>query len=410
MGKRQLGLGKAAKSKKQKSNPADVQSEKQESLTVELNEEADADDEFAQLQALWKTYSQLDKDNELMVNGVIHECDRLLRNSEKPETLPQSFHAVYALALAELAKFKPEETNEWFQASLERLDTVLEKAADSIDLNFAKCLVLLARIPLQYISCMETTAKIGDIPDLAEMLDTALAAYEVAEAQCETKKDYARFNTETMDILQALDDVLDMVDNFCKVETEEKEEKEDEDEDYDDDDEDEEVIQLAEDHPLHGVQNNDKYNQWWRDHTVQFLKNVANREDDTAHLERELCARLGQSYLQEAETPGNVYTTLKYDDDYAGLEELEGLTINEAQNIAQKCYKQALEYLKKAQDSDDPDTWVLVAEAMISLGNIYDMESPEQERWYSEAEAILVRANKATQGRYAEILANLREQ
>ena len=67
-----------------------------------------------------------------------------------------------------------------------------------------------------------------------------------------------------------------------------------------------------------------------------------------------------------------------------------------------------MKYLKKAQDDDDPDTWVNVAEAMISLGNMYEMDSPDQEKWYDEAEKILVRANKATQGKYREILENLR--
>lgn len=411
MAKRQLGLGKAAKAKKQKPEGAQsgaaASQTPSESLRVELNEEADADDELAQLQALWNTYSKLDKENELMVNGIIHECDRLLRNwDEKNETVPDYFHAIYALALSELAKYKPEETNECFQLALDRLDAGLAAYPKSADVNFAKSRVLLARIPLQYISTLEVGSQVGDYPNVADMLDEALAAYEVAESEAEAKKEYSKFNEDNLDILQALDDVLDMVDNFCKKEKDEDEEEDEEGEE--DEDEDEEIIQLAETHPLYHIQATDKYNIWWRDHTLSFLTNVTKRGENTTQLQRELCTRLGQSYLQEAEVPANVYTTLKYDDDYAGLGELQGLKMEEVQKLAQESFKEALKYLKRAQDDDDPDTWVNVAEAMISLGNMYEVDSPDQEKWYSEAEKILVRANKATQGKYSEILENLR--
>lgn len=415
MAKRQLGLGKAAKAKKQKTGTLQTTSaasqKPNESLRVELNEEADADDELAQLQALWNTYSKLDKENELMVNGIIHECDRLLRNwDEKNEVLPDYFHAIYALALSELAKYKPEETNECFQMALERLDAGLVAYPKSIDVNFAKSRVLLARIPLQYISTLEVSSQVGDYPNVSDMLDEALSAYEVAENEAVDKKEYSKFNEDNLDILQALDDVLDMVDNFCREEKDEEEEEDEEndEEDDEDDEDDEEIIQLAENHPLYHVQSTDKYNFWWRDHTLKFLTNVTKRSENTSQLQRELCTRLGQSYLQEAEVPANVYTTLKYDDDYAGLGELQGLKMEESQKLAQESFKEALKYLKKAQDDDDPDTWVNVAEAMISLGNMYEMDSSDQEKWYDEAEKILVRANKATQGKYNEILENLR--
>lgn len=89
MAKRSLGIGKASKAKKQKSAPReeekiekDQATEGSNEITVELNEEADANDEIAQLKALWKTYNDSEKDNELVINGIIHECDRLLRNSK----------------------------------------------------------------------------------------------------------------------------------------------------------------------------------------------------------------------------------------------------------------------------------------------------------------------------------------
>lgn len=119
MAKRTLGLAKAAKAKKQKkeqehqesSASPDEESSSSNQLTIELPEEIDANDEISQLKGLHKTYLQSERDNELLVNGIIHECDRLLRenDSENKQPLPAVFHAIYAIALAELSKFHTEE-------------------------------------------------------------------------------------------------------------------------------------------------------------------------------------------------------------------------------------------------------------------------------------------------------------
>ncbi|QEL63424.1 hypothetical protein CJJ09_005626 [Candidozyma auris] len=122
-------------------------------------------------------------------------------------------------------------------------------------------------------------------------------------------------------------------------------------------------------------------------------------------LRRELCKRLGQSYLMEAEVPSNVFTTLTY---YAkDKSEINGLTKEQAQKASQELFSNALRYLKDSQDDDEPETWVNVAEAMISLGNVHDLDSPEQEKAYKEAEEILTKANNATNGKFDDILHNL---
>ena len=61
----------------------------------------------------------------------------------------------------------------------------------------------------------------------------------------------------------------------------------------------------------------------------------------------------------------------------------------EAQKISQELITKALDYLKQAKDEEDPETWVSIAEAMISLGNLYEVDSKEQEDLYLEAEKIL---------------------
>ncbi|KAK6455874.1 enhancer of translation termination 1 [Scheffersomyces xylosifermentans] len=447
-GKRLLGIGKASKSKKQKNAVIPSGDEKSASetpeasneLTVELNEEADAYDEIAQLRALWKTYADSDKDNELVINGIIHECDRLLRNakqkedSEKVDELPDDFHSIYALALAELAKFHSDDNkqvSEYFDAALERVDLGLDQHKDSIQLLFSKSKILLNKIPLQFISQLnltssiekddEETKKNNRFPELSTLLDEALESYEKAEKSADDSQKYELFNNDHLEILETLDDLLDIVDNFGKDLAEGVDDDEDEDEDSN--------IDLPSNHPLYSIRESDKYNQWWRDHIIKFLENVdkhsksvnvnhESKENDSKSddkenpllpLRREICKRIGQSYLQEAEVPSTVFTTLAYDDDYEGFTEWQGLTREESQKIAQDLIGTALKYLKWAEDKEEPETWVNVAEAMISLGNLYDVDSEEQEKYYKEAEKILVKANNVTNGKYEDVLENLLE-
>lgn len=426
MVKRTLGLGKAKQAKKQKTvedEVKEVEKEDENQLTVELAEEADADDEFAQLKALWKTYLTGERDDEQLVNGVIHECDGILRTqAEKKDPdqveVPDFFYAVYGQALAELAKFHSDDdhkVDEFFKEGLERIATGLEKHPRSVDLAFAKAKVLGDQLPLQYISRLTIKSE----GDLSPKLDAVLAAYDKAEEQARVLADYSKFNQFTLEIIQSVDDVLDIVDNFGKNDPEDE---------SDDGDDDEEAPELPMSHPLYNIRHMDKYNNWWREHTIVFLEMVdaelhgegikidegeePTEEQAKAHpeqlaLRRKLAGLLGQSYLQEAEVPQSVYTTLKYDDDHKDTRELSGLTQEQAQRLAQELLKTALKYLAWAVEEEEPDTWVTRAEAMISLGNMYELDSAEQEEQYKEAEAILKRANNATNGKYADILENL---
>ncbi|KGR12066.1 hypothetical protein MG5_01699 [Candida albicans P57072] len=419
MAKRTLGLAKAAKAKKQKkeqehqeiSASPDEESSSSNQLTIELPEEIDANDEISQLKGLHKTYLQSERDNELLVNGIIHECDRLLRenDSENKQPLPAVFHAIYAIALAELSKFHTEELDkvkEFFIAALERVELGLEKNPNDINLLVAKTKILLDQISLQYIAPLTLESDVKELDkEIDELLDAALSVYESVEARAKELKDYSIFDdSETLDILEALDDILDIVDNFGKENQGDDGSDKDDDED---DDEEEKSVELAETHPLYKIKNSDKYDQWWRDHTHLYLDNLEKLENGSPELKREVCHRLGQSYLRESEVPYSVFTKLKYDDEYDGIEELEGLTEKEAQKISQELITKALDYLKQAKDEEDPETWVSIAEAMISLGNLYEVDSKEQEDLYLEAEKILKRANNVTNGKFQEELDNL---
>ncbi|OBA22178.1 hypothetical protein METBIDRAFT_39828 [Metschnikowia bicuspidata var. bicuspidata NRRL YB-4993] len=427
--KRHLGLGKAAASKKRKSSENKDTSKSQEEisakeneLTVELGEEVNANDAMAQLRALWKDFIKTNDRNELKVNGIIHECDRILRKSHQDASGEQSdneqieltgeFYGIYGLALSSLAFFYTEEPNkvaDFFAEAKDRISIGKQKFPDSISLLFAEARVLINEIPLVAIRPLTVDSKVSkEHKNVASLLDNCLAVWEGAEKLSEEKKKYKHYNLENSDFLQALDDLLDMIDNFGKESPEEK--------DSDAEDENEDEFELSPKHPLYAIVETDKYNLWWREHTQRFLNNLIekirlkniseeNNKDANMVLRRELSKRLGQSLLLEAEEPCNVFTTLTY---YSkGETNLNGLTKEEARKIGQDLLNKALEFLRVAQDEEDPDSWAAVAEAMISLGNMYDLDSDEQEAIYKEAEEILMRANNATNGRYEKILENL---
>ncbi|KAG7192025.1 inhibitor of Brome mosaic virus [Scheffersomyces spartinae] len=411
MAKRQLGLGKKSKTnKKQKVEDEETSAASTNELTVELDHEVDPNDEFSQLHGLWDTYLGGERDNELILNGIVNECDRLLRNSTT-DKITDKFYAIYGVALSELAKFKTEEAKDvtaFFNELIDRLDTGLKKFPHSPELLFAKSKVLINQVPLQYISQLDLNSKHKDI-NVKELLDRVLQTYNGAESKAIEQKRFHLFNSESFEILQALDDTLEIIDNFGKDHIEADDDREDEGlgkNSDDDNDENGNEIKLDEDHSLYQIRESDEYNLWWREKTIVFLNQVKKDKAVDKALVLELNKLLGQSYLKESEGITSIYTTLMYDDDFEG-EELEGFTKHELQKIAQELIGKALKYLEAAEDDDDPESWVLVSEAMISLANCYELESEDQESLYKKAEKRLERANKATQGRYQEELDNL---
>lgn len=411
--KRPIGLGKAAKAKKQRKDTQDAPSNE---LTVELDEEIDANDAVAQVNALWKTYLASEDKSELMVNGIIHECDRILRKVNNKERdaddekleLTGRFYAIYALALSSLAFYHTEDlgkVKEFFKEAADRIDSGHKAFPDSVDLVFAEAKIMISRVPLVEISQLILGSKVDlNNVDVSLSLDRSLEQWEKAQKLASAQKAFQLYNLENFDFLQALDDLLHMVDNFGQ-EILEGEDSDDENNARDD-------VQLDENHPLYKIKLLDKYNSWWREQTIGFLdnleKHIARDSGVKNHdlvLKKELCKRLGQSYLMEAETPAQVFTTLSYFE--KDKKEMHGLTKEEAQKVSQELFTNALKYLKQAQDDQEPETWVNVAEAMILLGNTLEIDSKEQEETYKEAEEILVKANNATNGKYEDILENL---
>ena len=423
MAKRALGLGKSKKQKKQKVAVPEEQSSEgtvpapsaANQIEIALDENEDADDELVQLKGLWETFLK-DKDNQLLLNGVVHECDRLLRLQDNDSTIKLSdlFHSIYAQALAELTVFLPEETddeekkyermNEFFDAALERYRLGAEKYPETPLLSLTQTKIILQRIPLQYISQLSPLDQNDEKYKLYDLLESAKSSYTLSSNQHQL----------AYDVLLSFYDLLDIIETF-----EDKEELED---GLDSDDEGEELVEvvLHENHPLTKIKKNMNQNyEWLKENLLNLFNDISSsfcnkvgpdidKDHPTVVLFKSIARTLGQLYLKLAEEPSKTFAELMYDSDDEEQTDKEALEkAKNAQSKAIPLVEYAIRYLQEAKVEDEPQTWVDVAEAIIDLGNLYDYESKEQEDSYKRAEEILLKANKATHGKYQVILDNL---
>lgn len=408
MAKRALGLGQKNKEKKRKLETETAPDSKDstpgaDQISVELDDNEDLDNEFSQLKGLWLTYFNSDRENDYVLNGIVHECDRLLRQSQEDaeikKNLNDEFHAIYALALSELTIFKAGEeeedesknkklVSEFFENALERCELGLSSFKDSKVLKLVVAKIIIQRIPLEFISQLKVNSKSNALKvDLNEQLERAKKSFNV-------DKDHLDLSFE---VLQMFDDLLDIVENFGH---------ENDIEEGLDSDEDEELaqVELSAKHPLYKLQQNLPTNyQWLRGEMVNLFN--ATDSEKTQKMYHNIARSVGHLYLKAAEEPTSVFMHLQYgDDEQASRDDKKCKT---AQQDALKNTKSALEYLEKGQVEDEPETWVEVAEAYIDLGNLYDYQSKDQENAYHVAEDILKKANKASHGKFQDILDNL---
>lgn len=397
-GKRRLGLGQQSQQKKLKPEEnEDKEETPQAQLEIEI-EEGDLDDELVQLHGLWKNYFESERDDELLLNAVVHECDRLLRDADKDEQVRKAvqsdvFHAVYALALAHLTAFKAGEEGRseeeraanvaaFFDNALERVELGKAQFASSSRLDLVKAHILLHRVPLQYISKLD---KESEGEPLHVLVDEALQAYK-ADADAEL----------AYDTLQALYDLLDIAANFGHEDAIE--------EGLDSDDEEEEreisQIDLSDSHPLKTLRDAvPRHLQWLSERAAELAQGAS------APLKAKRAHRLaGEVLLKLAQEPATEYLELVYKDDDAPETAEPPAAARDVQARAVAATQRAVDALQLAMLDDEPETWAQLAEAQISLGNLLDNGSPEQERVYAEAEQLLKRANRAAKGRYQDVL------
>lgn len=428
-GKRQLGLGKH-KSKKQKIGPTSEKgSDKNEQLlTVELANEVNPDDPLSQLTGLWKTWKNGERDSELILNGIINECDRIMRNcaengGKEDIKLNDEFHSIYGQALSDISKFKPEEEmKEWIENAFERIDEGFTKfGRDNIRLKLAKCSIILTKIGSLYIGQMTIDSTKDKFEGLKELFESFTKLWTDSVNLAEKKKDFILFKEEsTLELLNIFDDLLDIVDKFGNqraevVDSDNEEDEEEEEKESKDIDAknalEAEDFEISQDHPLYEIQQSDSYNTFWRDNMLKFKDLMG--EDVEKQVAKSVYEKLGQSYLMEAEEPIAFFSSYQYEregteEDAEGEddEEMEE-AVSSARQEGMRLVEEALIYLRKAHDEDDPKTWANVAEALITFGNLLELDSKEQEEAYEEAEKLLRRANNATHGHYEDILQSL---
>ncbi|TID18180.1 hypothetical protein CANINC_003921 [Pichia inconspicua] len=429
-GKRKLGLGKV-KSKKQKvEGSGDGLDEKKEQLlTVELAKEVNPNDPLAQLVGLWHTWKNGERDNELILNGVINECDRIIRNcvengGDEEIKLNDEFYSIYGQALSDISKFKPEdEMKEWIENAFERIESGFDKfGKDNVRLKLARCSILLTKIGSLYIGQMTIDSKKEEFKGLKELFDEFTQLWNESVKSAEDKKDYTLFKEEsTLELLNIFDDLLDIVDKFGHQNTEVVDSDDEEEEGEVEREEKDEIdtknalevgdLEISEDHPLYDIQQDDSYNEFWRQSMLKFKEMMGNEVDKK--VAKSVFEKLGQSYLMEAEDPIAFFSSYKYEREEEGEEEGEEEeeemkeAVENARREGMRLVEEALKYLRQAHDEEDPKTWANIAEALITYGNLMELDSKEQEEAYLEAEKLLRRANNATHGHYEEILESL---
>ncbi|AMD19145.1 HBR244Wp [Eremothecium sinecaudum] len=405
MPKRPLGLGKKEKLKKHKSGDSTSKGiTPVNQIEVELDGNGDPDDAIVQLRSLWKCYLQCNREDELVLNGIIHECDRLLSNQDEENVeLNDEFHAIYAQALSELTIFKAGEAKddkkqrekiigEFFDAALQRVESGLAKFPGSKLLQLAKSKIIFQRIPLQYISQLKVDSSNADELRLDELLEEGKRNFHAVEGN----------PLAVSEPLEIFNDLLDIVANFGR------EDELGEGLDSDDEEEDSEV-ELKQSHPLYNIKKNlDSNTEWLRTHLTAFFSKLPKPskediEDNSADYEfyRKIARMIGQTFLDAASEPLLTFTTYTYDVDDASAEEKK--IAKESQKHAQELTKNALHYFELAESPDHPESWVDTAEVFITMGNLQEDEI-KQSGLYKKAEERIEKANVATNGKFKHIL------
>lgn len=423
MAKRPQGLNKAFKNKKKKVDDKtavavtettttdtptpDIDDADDPQVAIELDEEIDIDDDLGQLNALYKSFLNSPRDNPRVLHGVIHECDSLLQKS-KGEGLAARFHWVYGSALLDMAKFAPKkelkkkkkvktsdnnaDTADMFvSAALERISTGLEQHPSDADLLFLKAKALVNDIdetmgvcpPMSRADTAEKIAK-TQVPEVIEVFTKAKSA------ALDSKK-FTSISHEQLDTLEELIELSGSLESLV---------------------EDQEVFSDV----LEATKNIYK----------ELLDSVpegkgkakideADEADNNLELIRKANRGMGRYFLACSEPFVAILT--EQDDDEDDDEDDEAKNDDDdsdeneaaATKEATKLLDKAIGHFKQAEDQEDGEFLVTVAEAMIQYGNLLESESEAQKHWYKEAVSRLRQAQRLGVGKYDEIIMDLED-
>ncbi|CAL9734667.1 enhancer of translation termination 1 [Monosporozyma servazzii] len=412
---RALGLSKSRKQQKTTSSSKENDEEREKSATPQLNieveENENADNVTVQLIGLWNSYLDSSRDSDALLNGIVNECDTLLSGDVDNEDLKKDdqFLAVFALALSELTIFNPKKVHEYFEDSLQIVKLYSGDGENDL-LNVVESKIIFQRIPLEYISKLEEDSNAKIDVNLLKLIELGQSKFNKSMSQLIStdEKKYANekfINGLIIENISIFNDLVDIVENFgSKKNLDEGLDSEAESDEEDGDMEDN-TVQLTATHPLYKVQEElDGKSVWLRNEMIEFLTSLVVDTKSYYYISK----LIGESFLKESEPFSDSYLKMVYDEEEDDEEnEMNKSSIEASQTESIRLILQAIEYLTKAQDPENAESWAQLAEAYIDLGNVQDNESAEQEESYKKAEEILQKANVASHNKYQYILDNM---
>lgn len=412
---RALGLSKSRKQQKTTSSSKENDEEREKSATPQLNieveENENADNVTVQLIGLWNSYLDSSRDSDALLNGIVNECDTLLSGDVDNEDLKKDdqFLAVFALALSELTIFNPKKVHEYFEDSLQIVKLYSGDGENDL-LNVVESKIIFQRIPLEYISKLEEDSNAKIDVNLLKLIELGQSKFNKSMSQLIStdEKKYANekfINGLIIENISIFNDLVDIVENFgSKKNLDEGLDSEAESDEEDGDMEDN-TVQLTATHPLYKVREElDGKSVWLRNEMIKLLTSLVVDTKAYYYISR----LIGESFLKESEPFSDAYLEMVYDEEEDDEEnEMNKSSIEASQTESIRLILQAIEYLTKAQDPENAESWAQLAEAYIDLGNVQDNESAEQEESYKKAEEILQKANVASHNKYQYILDNM---
>lgn len=331
-----------------------------DSKTIAISGDVDEDDDIGQLVALYHTaveHLQRRKvqDAVPIINGTIHEADRILRNKPSEIKLSYEFHAVYANALLDLSQIMDDSTandgekaQNFIDAATERCNLGLESGVgegmSQLHLTKAKCICSSAQLSLAAPKCELTDVQVK----IEEAMTLVDGAFKVSH--------YAPLRLNT-----AFEIIQDFADSLLDVQPE----------------------------------THQSMNRWVE---AKWTKVLTEDQENVSALEG--CGRVWLSLAQPLLTELDEMNAGDANTDVA--DKLPAQSNDSIATRARQCLETSVELLDQAVRCAEKSNVItgellcLLAEATISLANTFD-EGPQYEKLEADTIKYLKRA-QATEG------------
>lgn len=380
MGKRPLGLAKAAKfkEKKQKTTDETPASEnpsldKENALNIAVDETTD-DNDLAEIYGLYNEFEKSSKANPKMALGLVHECDSLLRERKK---LPAKFHFVYGSALLTISSFQDDDAGEgespgdFIEAAIDRLDVGLSEDENYTPLKVMKAVAKVLKVG-------ELLRKVQDPEAKARVVEKNLKDLQSSKALLDEVR---KCNTnDSLTQVKMAEAILTL--QLFAVSLE--------------------VLPLKK-----GAANFvDEISNW----TSKVWKDLVAGENPS--VQNVAYQGLGETHLSKA---NGVLQRLEaeVDEEDEGSDDSDSddpIIFTKDAEFVRKELNSAIENLQKVAKDDAPTIYAQIAEAKISIGNLTKNKSSEQDKLYADAVKLLKKAQRLGAGDYHELIDSLEEE